>query len=91
MADRDILDAVLRLEATNREDHQCIQTQIRGYASRTIKLEAAVGALAETVRERQEACVRRHSRINHINWAIIAGVGAAALAVVARFLLTGSS
>jgi uncharacterized protein YoxC len=51
MADKDILDAVLRMEANNREDHAAIQTQIRGYASRTIKLETKVEELEKDVRK----------------------------------------
>jgi hypothetical protein len=86
MADRDILDAVLRLESTNREDHQLLFTLIRGYAARTNKVEGDIDSLAGLMRERNEACLRRHKRLNHISWAVVAGVGATALAAIGRLI-----
>lgn len=74
MTDRDgierIYDAVLRLEATNREDHECIQTQIRGYASRTIKLETAVEELAKDVAENRTAIRVTGERVSKIGSAV---------------------
>lgn len=54
MADKEILDAVLRMEATNREDHQLIQTQLRGYAAKTVDHGAKIEGLRRDV---DQTCV----------------------------------
>jgi hypothetical protein len=86
MADRDILDAVLRLESTNREDHQLLFTLIRGYAARTNKVEGEIDALANVVKERQESCIRRHKRLDAKGWALIGGFLAMALTATGRIM-----
>ncbi len=49
MADKEILDALLRMESQNRDDHHSFQTQLRGYASLTTEHKAKIEGLRRDV------------------------------------------
>ena len=61
MADKEILDAVLRMEETNREDHLLLQTQLRGYAKLTTEHGAKIEGLRRDV-DQTCAAVDEHGK-----------------------------